>query len=84
MFAGAVLLASAYRVRVTSKGQVTIPQNVRDALGIRPGSDVVFELDGSGARLVVDPARARREVAAMRGEGDVAMTTDEILALTRR
>jgi hypothetical protein len=46
--------------------------------------NVSFELDREGARLVVEPARAAREVERMRGAGDVAMTTDEILALTRR
>lgn len=71
-------------MRVTSKGQVTIPLDVRRALGIAPGSDVAFELDDRGARLVVDPDHTAEEVARMRGAGDIAMTTDEILALTRR
>lgn len=38
---------------VTSKGQVTIPKRVRDALGITPGSKVDFEVAGAGARLKV-------------------------------
>lgn len=71
-------------MRVTQKGQVTIPLHVRRALGIETGMNVSFELDREGARLVVEPARAAREVERMRGAGDVAMTTDEILALTRR
>ncbi len=71
-------------MRVTRKGQVTIPQEVRRALGIRPGSDVEFRLDSDGARLVVDRERAAAEIARMRGAGDVDLTTDEILALTRR
>lgn len=71
-------------MRVTQKGQVTIPLEVRRALGINPGSDVDFKLDGSGARLLVDADRAASEVARMRGAGDVELTTDEILALTRR
>jgi antitoxin PrlF len=71
-------------MRVTQKGQVTIPQAVRRALGIRPGSDVQFELDDSGARLLVDRDRAAREIGRMRGAGDRELTTDEILALTRR
>lgn len=71
-------------MRVTQKGQVTIPLAVRRALGIRPGSDVEFELGERGARLVVDSKRAAAEIARMRGAGDVALTTDEILALTRR
>lgn len=38
-------------VSVTSKGQVTIPKRVRDALGITPGSEVEFDLEAGGARL---------------------------------
>ena len=68
-------------MRVTQKGQVTIPLEVRRALGIEPGTEVAFELDRRGARLVVEPAR---EICGMRGAGDVAMMTDEILALTRK
>jgi AbrB family looped-hinge helix DNA binding protein len=71
-------------MRVTQKGQVTIPLEVRRALGINPGSNVDFELDGTGARLVVDAELAAGEIASMRGAGDVELTTDEILALTRR
>lgn len=71
-------------MRVTQKGQVTIPLPVRRALGIRPGSEVDFELDAHGARLIVDRKRAAGEIARMRGAGDVELSTDEILALTRR
>jgi AbrB family looped-hinge helix DNA binding protein len=71
-------------MRVTQKGQVTIPLEVRRALGIGPGSEVGFQLDERGARLVVDQASAAREIEQMRGAGDVELTTDEILALTRR
>lgn len=71
-------------MRVTQKGQVTIPLQVRRALGIETGTDVSFELDEEGARLVIDPDRGAREIGRMRGAGDVAMTTDEILALTRQ
>lgn len=70
-------------MRVTQKGQVTIPLEVRRALGIQPGSEVGFDLDEHGARLVVDRRGAAEEVTRIRGAGDVDMTTDEILALTR-
>lgn len=70
-------------MRVTQKGQVTIPLGVRRALGIQPGSDVDFEVDGHGARLVVDRERAAEEISRMRGAGKGDLTTDEILALTR-
>jgi antitoxin PrlF len=71
-------------MRVTQKGQVTIPLPVRRALGIHPGSDVEFELDDRGARLLVDSARAAKEISRMRGAGEGDMSTEEILSLTRR
>ena len=71
-------------VHVTSKGQVTIPLAVRRALGIQPGSEVEFELDEHGARLIVDRRAAAAEIDRLRGAGDGELTTDEILALTRR
>lgn len=70
-------------MKVTQKGQVTIPQPVREALGIRPGSEVRFELDDRGARLL-SGERAAEEVGAMVGAGEGELSTDEILALTRR
>jgi antitoxin PrlF len=71
-------------MRVTSKGQVTIPLAVRRKLGIEPGSEVEFELDAQGARLVrAKTARGKAVVRRMRGRGTVAMSTDEIMALTR-
>lgn len=71
-------------MRVTQKGQVTIPLDVRQALGIRPGSSVDFELDEHGARLLVDRDHATAEISRMRGAGRGEMSTEEILALTRR
>ena len=70
-------------MRVTSKGQVTIPQDVRRRLGIEPGSEVDFEVDGDAVRLVRRPERGGAAlVARMRGRR-LTMSTDEIMALTR-
>lgn len=70
-------------MKVTSKGQVTIPLEVRRRLGIEPGTEVSFEIVDGAARLVrhagTDGAAA---VKAMRGQ-EIPMTTDEIMALTR-
>jgi antitoxin PrlF len=71
-------------MRVTRKGQVTIPLEVRRALGIQAGSDVQFEIEENGARLVVDRQRAADEIARMRGAGRGELSTEETLALTRR
>lgn len=70
-------------MRVTQKGQVTIPLQIRKALRIEPGSEVRFELDSRGARLIADTDGIDDEITAMRGAGDVELSTDEILALTR-
>lgn len=71
-------------MRVTSKGQVTIPQEVRRRLGIEPGTEVDFEVDDDVVRLVRRPVGGGAVlVARMRGRGRVSMSTKEIMALTR-
>ncbi|HEY0573601.1 MAG TPA: AbrB/MazE/SpoVT family DNA-binding domain-containing protein [Pseudonocardia sp.] len=73
-------------MRITSKGQITIPQQVRRELGLEPGDEVDVVVDGGVARIVPasGPAgRGRRIVEAMLGKGDVELSTDEIMALTR-
>jgi AbrB family looped-hinge helix DNA binding protein len=64
---------------------VTIPRNLRDKLGIGPGSEVEFieERGRLWLRVVRGKGRGRELVARMRGRGSVRMTTDQILALTR-
>jgi AbrB family looped-hinge helix DNA binding protein len=74
-------------MRITSKGQVTIPQKIRQKLGLRPNTEVRFEIVGNSARIrKVRGAAGRGEglVAHLKGRGTVRMSTDEILALTRR
>ena len=76
-------------MQVTSKGQVTIPQEIRNRLGLLPHTDVEFELAGDHARIrkarraAGESARGRQALEALRGTGDVRMSTDEIMALTR-
>ena len=41
--------------RVTSKGQVTLPKVVRDALGIKEGDEIIFRVEGSRAVLARTP-----------------------------
>lgn len=70
-------------MRVTSKGQVTIPQDIRRRLGVEAGSEVDFEVDGDAVRLVRRTAgHGAGLVRLMRGR-PLTMTTDEIMALTR-
>lgn len=72
-------------MRVTTKGQVTIPQELREQFGIQPGAEVRFEADGDGIRITKasDSDRGRALVARIRGRANGGMTTDEIMALTR-
>jgi AbrB family looped-hinge helix DNA binding protein len=74
-------------MRITSKGQVTIPQEIREKYGLLPETEVDFvEQDGS---VVIVPAprrrpdRGDRAVARLRATGRRKLTTDELLALTR-
>lgn len=73
-------------MKVTDKGQVTIPKELRDALGIGGGTEVEFERrrDTIVVRKVRDgPTRGDQLARQLRGRGDVRLTTDEIMALTR-
>lgn len=74
-------------MQITSKGQVTIPVTIRQQLGLLPHTEVVFEIDGDGVRLrkAVSSSGGRGDqlVRRMRGRATVAMSTEEILALTR-
>lgn len=73
-------------MRVTSKGQVTIPRNIRQKLGITPQSEVEFVIEGNTVRLktvIGADSRGKRLVDSLRGRATVRMTTDEIMALTR-
>ena len=73
-------------MKVTSKGQVTIPIEVRDMLEILPNSEVEFVVEGGQAVLrkkAASDVRGRRLVASMRGKSTVKMTTDQIMSLTR-
>jgi AbrB family looped-hinge helix DNA binding protein len=75
-------------MRITSKGQVTIPQHIRKALGLLPDTEVEFELEQDAVRVkrAAAPARSDRGralIAHMRGRSTRRLTTDQILKLTR-
>ena len=75
-------------MRITSKGQVTIPVDIRERAGLLPHTEVDFEFDGKMVRIVRADSRKKagrgaRLVAHLRGRGDIAMSTDAIMALTR-
>jgi AbrB family looped-hinge helix DNA binding protein len=73
-------------MRVTTKGQVTIPIELRRKLGIGPSTRVAFDLVGQTIRIrKLAPLKGRGQVLIerLRGKATRRMTTDQILALTR-
>jgi AbrB family looped-hinge helix DNA binding protein len=71
---------------VTRKGQVTVPKQIRDALGINPGTQVAFEVNKDG-EVVLRKARQTKvksdRFEAARGRADVKYRTDDLMALLR-
>lgn len=78
-------------MRITIKGQVTIPQEVRDFAGFQPGTEVEFLIGDDGVVRVVAAGQAvetrgRRletALAGLRGSAAPGLSTDEIMAMTR-
>jgi AbrB family looped-hinge helix DNA binding protein len=74
-------------MRVTRKGQVTIPLAVRRKMGILPDTEVEFVVRGETVILRkadLGGRRGARLIRAMRGRATAGLTTDQIMALTRR
>jgi len=73
-------------MRITAKGQVTIPLNIRVQMGFLPDTNVEFAVDGDNViirKTVEEQSRGKRLVEHLRGRATVQMTTDEIMAHTR-
>jgi antitoxin PrlF len=71
-------------MRVTIKGQVTIPKNIRETLGITADSEVEFrEEEGKVYLIKSGNASKQKNFSKLRGIASVKMSTDEIMALTR-
>jgi antitoxin PrlF len=75
---------------LTSKGQVTIPKRIRDALKLLPGAPVEFSVNDSGDVLLHPPRalKGKRRATkyrfdAVRGRADVKWRTDELMKLLR-
>jgi AbrB family looped-hinge helix DNA binding protein len=74
-------------MRINSKGQVTIPLRIRQKLGLCHNTEVLVQIVGNDVRIrkvAATAGRGQRLIAHLKGRGTVRMTTDEILALTRR
>ena len=75
-------------MRITSKGQVTIPAEICELAAFLPNMEVEFEYDNGTVRTMRSAVRKKESrgahlVAHLRGRGDVPMSTDAIMALTR-
>ncbi len=85
-----VTLRAATMTTLTSKGQVTIPKPIRDALQLRPGMPVEFAVNAAG-EVVIHPARVARSAGrrkpdrfdAARGKAEVRWRTDDLMKLLR-
>ncbi len=73
-------------MKITSKGQVTIPRELREQYGFLPHTEVEFKPTEDGLKIVRSgerPLKGERLVRHMAGRGDGKMSTDEIMRLTR-
>ena len=81
-------------MKVTSKGQVTIPRDLRELAGIEPGSEVIFALEDH--KITISPKHSKRRedmqarmekimahLRQMRGTGDQGMNADDVMKMTR-
>lgn len=81
-------------MRVTSKGQVTIPRDLRELAGIEPNSEVIFTIEDG--KLVVSPKKEERQgvererlqafmhsLDAMEGTGDQTIDANALMSMTR-
>ena len=73
-------------MKITSKGQVTIPQEMRERFGLHPQTEVEFASGDDG--VLIRPARTKKGrfrewLARARGSATTGITTDEVMRLTR-
>ena len=61
---------------ITSKGQITVPREVRRMLGVRSGDKLLFESDGKGVR--VRPVRSKSAFSKYRGIGNPAIPSGRV------
>jgi AbrB family looped-hinge helix DNA binding protein len=74
-------------VKLTKKGQVTIPQLYRNQFGLHPYTEVTFEPADGGVLIKPATAARRRQAQAAlrraRGKANAKLSTIEIMKLTR-
>lgn len=81
-------------MRVTSKGQVTIPRDMRELAGIKPNSEVLFSIEGGKLTIVPknDTGAAEEKqrldrfletLDRLEGSGDQGIDADALMSMTR-
>ena len=71
-------------MRITKKGQVTIPKEHREKFGFLPGTELYFIAESNGLRLIKSQKlQGKLLIEHMRGLGDGKLSTDKIMRLTR-
>jgi AbrB family looped-hinge helix DNA binding protein len=81
-------------MRVTSKGQVTIPRDLRELVGIEPNSEVIFGIEGGVITITPKNSRLAEServrlnqfvstLDRLSGTGDQSVDADELMRLTR-
>ncbi|MBY5409310.1 AbrB/MazE/SpoVT family DNA-binding domain-containing protein [Rhizobium leguminosarum] len=81
-------------MRVTSKGQVTIPRDLRELVGIEANSEVIFSVEGG--KLVLSPKNGKQEIEdrgrldrfiqtirRLEGTGDQEIDAEDLMSMTR-
>ena len=77
---------NTHGMKITSKGQVTIPRRLRLKFGLLPNTEVVFE--EAVDCVAIRPKRSKRaqieeRLRSVRGVADAGMSTDTVMRLTR-
>jgi AbrB family looped-hinge helix DNA binding protein len=73
-------------MRISEKGQVTVPIEIRRKMGMLPDTEVEFVVAGKDVVLRKVPGQrgtGSRLISSMRGKARQRLTTDQIMALTR-
>jgi AbrB family looped-hinge helix DNA binding protein len=73
-------------MKLRAKGQLTLPLEVRQHLGLHEGDEVEFEIHDNVVHLTrarASRSHGRRVASGLRGRGSSGMSTEEIMDLLR-
>jgi AbrB family looped-hinge helix DNA binding protein len=72
-------------MKISPNGQITIPPDIQEQLGLLPGTEIQLEVIGDTLQLRKQPIPHQEAeiIAALRGKATRSLTTDDIMQLTR-